>query len=416
MAITNKASNTRRRGCDNQTKVQIWFRAPKIWSDFLEKKAAEEYCSKSDLLRQAFMLTYGPELKEFRVNPKVQSGMKPAHISTCEQEDSSQERLPPDNALAPIPYDIENDPWVESLGAFVANKRSSQTNRVYRLVLNQFFKFVAKHPSDVKQSDVIRYRHELGHLSRAPSSIRQHLAAISGYYTFCICRDLTLYNPVKGVNRPLVNAYTSATWLNKTQAKTLLSQPDLGTVKGKRDYAILLTFLLTGLRRSELANIKRGDIQERGEKLYLTYTCKGGAKMVRGIPRKCWEAIEHYLVASGRELTDDSPVFMPVTDAGERLRRYYGKNGHNGHHPITPEAIRQMVTYYSRRAFGEEVKVSPHTLRHTAGTLLRKSGRSIEEVQSFLKHKRIDTTRRYLHVVEAEDSEFGECIAKMLDL
>ncbi|MDP2917633.1 MAG: tyrosine-type recombinase/integrase, partial [Dehalococcoidia bacterium] len=83
---------------------------------------------------------------------------------------------------------------------------------------------------------------------------------------------------------------------------------------------------------------------------------------------------------------------------------------------ITPEAIRQMVTYYSRRAFGEEVKVSPHTLRHTAATLLRKSGRSIEEVQSFLKHKRLDTTRRYLHVVEAEDSEFGECIARMLDL
>jgi len=75
-----------------------------------------------------------------------------------------------------------------------------------------------------------------------------------------------------------------------------------------------------------------------------------------------------------------------------------------------------MVVYYSRRTFGEDVKVVPHTLRHTAGTLLRKSGRSIEEVQSFLKHRRIDTTRRYLHVVEADDSEFGECIARLLDL
>ena len=36
--------------------------------------------------------------------------------------------------------------------------------------------------------------------------------------------------------------------------------------------------------------------------------------------------------------------------------------------------------------------------------------------QSFLKHKRLDTTRRYLHVVEVDDSEFGECIARMLDL
>ena len=75
-----------------------------------------------------------------------------------------------------------------------------------------------------------------------------------------------------------------------------------------------------------------------------------------------------------------------------------------------------MVAYYSRHAFGGEIKVSPHTLRHTAGTLLRKSGHSIEEVQSFLKHRRIDTTRRYLHVIESDDSEFGEAIAKLIDL
>ena len=302
------------------------------------------------------------------------------------------------------------------MAAFIANKRSPRTYRVYRLVLNQFFTFMAKHPSNVKQSDIIRYRHHLEHIGRAPSTIRQHLAAISGCYTFFISRDLATYNPVRGVSKPSVNAYTSTTWLNKNQAKALLSQPNRCTVKGKRDYAILLTLLLTGLRRSELTNIRRGDIQERGEKLYLTYTCKGGTKMVRDIPRRCWEAIEDYLVDSGREITDDSPLFMSTTDAGERLRHYYGKNGHNGHHPITPEAIRQMVASYSRRAFGEEVKVSPHTLRHTAGTLLRKSGRSIEEVQSFLRHRRVDTTRRYLHVVEAEDSEYGECIAKMLDL
>ncbi len=178
--------------------------------------------------------------------------------------------------------------------------------------------------------------------------------------------DLTLYNPVKGVSRPSVHAYTSASWLTKDQAKALLDQPNRQTVKGKRDYAILLTLLLTGLRRSELANIRRDDIQERGEKLYLTYKCKGGTQLVRDIPKRCWEAMEDYLVSSRREITDESPLFVAVTDAGERLRRYYGRNGHNEHHPISPEAIRQMVIYYSHRAFGGEIKVSPHTLRHAA--------------------------------------------------
>jgi integrase len=120
--------------------------------------------------------------------------------------------------------------------------------------------------------------------------------------------------------------------------------------------------------------------------------------------------MQNYLAASGRKISDNSPIFTAIAEGEHR-----GEDG-NGYHPITPEAIRQMVIYYSQQAFGNEIKVRPHTLQHTAGTLLRKSGCSVEEVQSFLKHKRLDTTRRYLHVVEADDSEFGECIARMLDL
>ncbi len=398
-----------RKGKDVQTRVQVWFRAPKIWDEFLDAKAAQDYCTKSDLLRHAFRIAYGSELKEFRICLEA-CGASTGLPSTDEYE------LFPSSSSSMGHKDIKNDPWIESMVAFVGNKGSCQTRRVYRVVLSQFFTFAAKHASEVRQSDVIRYRHHLEHLGRAPSTIKQHLSAVSGYYNFCISRRITLYNPATGVNRPVVQAYTNASWLDKAQAKLLLSQPNRSTVKGKRDYAILLTLILTGLRRSELTNIRRGDVEERGEKLYLTYICKGGMKIVRDIPRRCWDAIQDYLIASGREIEEDSPLFAPVTEAGTWLKRYYGKNGSNGHSPMTPEAIRQMVTYYSRRAFGPEVRVTPHSLRHTAATLLRKSGRSIEEVQSFLKHRRIDTTRRYLHVVECDDSEFGESIALMLDL
>ena len=395
-------------GGNGRGTVQIWFRAPKIWGDFLEAKAAEEFCTKTDLLKHAFRQVFGQEMKQFRANGQIRSSCAgcAARVHKPVSNDSIITR-----AVAAIPIDLQGDPWVESMAAFVANKGSYETRRVYRIILTQFFAFVTKHPSNVKQSDAIRYRHELEKRGKAPSTIRQHLAAISGYYSFCISRDLAIYNPTKGVTRPPVDSYIGATWLNPVQAKHFISQPDLETVKGKRDFAILITLLLTGLRRKELANVRRADIQEKDEKIYLTYTCKGGIRLIRDIPRRCWEAIQEYLIASGREITDDSPLFTALADAGE----YHGKNG-NGHHPITPEAIRQMVIYYSRQAFGDEIKVRPHTLRHTAGTLLRKSGCSVEEVQSFLKHKRLDTTRRYLHVVEADDSEFGECIAKMLDL
>jgi len=416
MVFISDISSVKRENTSNQTRVQIWFRAPKIWGDFLAEKAAREYCSKSDLLRRAFRLAYGVELKEFRVVPESKKDGFNGQVLSEYEDNPAETFLLESGSFNLTPSGMENDPWIESMAAFVANKRSPQTRRVYSLVLEQFFAFVSKHPSDIKQSDLIRYRHHLEQLARAPSTVRLHLSAVSGYYSFCISRNLTLHNPVRGVNQPTINSYTKATWLNKEQAKTLLSQPNRNTVKGKRDYAIILTFLLTGLRRKELANIRRGDIQERGDKLYLNYACKGGARIVRDIPRICWEAIEDYLNFSNREINEYSPLFLPVTNAGENLRQFYGKNNRNGCHPLTPEAIRQMIAHYSRRALGDKIKVSPHTLRHTAGTLLRKSGRTIEEVQSFLKHRRIDTTRRYLHVVESNDSEFGECIAKMLDL
>ncbi|MDD4859025.1 MAG: phage integrase N-terminal SAM-like domain-containing protein, partial [Dehalococcoidales bacterium] len=178
MTAIKKASNTGRKGGDNQTKVQIWFRAPKIWSDFLEKKASEECCTTSDLIRHAFILAYGAELKEYRINPEANH--EDNHSSYSQMGNLTQILPSSANSQAIVSY-IESDPWIESMSAFVANKRSSHTRQAYRLVLNQFLSFVTKHPSDANQSDVIRYRHQLEHLGSAPSSIKQHLSAISGY-------------------------------------------------------------------------------------------------------------------------------------------------------------------------------------------------------------------------------------------
>ena len=159
MIIDSGVSSTRKRDTNDQAKVQLWFRAPKIWNEFLREKAAREYCSKSDLLRYAFRLAYGPELKELRVNPGARAGANHGHSSSNKEGSPTETGFPQGNALALAPYEIKEDPWIESMAAFVANKPSPQTHRVYRLVLSQFFTFVAKHPRDVKQSDLIRLRH-----------------------------------------------------------------------------------------------------------------------------------------------------------------------------------------------------------------------------------------------------------------
>jgi integrase/recombinase XerC len=288
---------------------------------------------------------------------------------------------------------------------FVENKRSPATRRAYRQVLNHFRSFVGKHPADIREGDIIGYRRHLEMLKRSPSTIVQHLACLSGYYELCMRRELAVNNPARSVERPHVSAYTAATWLSLEQARVFLAQPDLSTVTGKRDYAILIVIVLTGMRRSELCGLKMRHIARSGENIRLRYIAKGGSEVVREIPDRCWEAIEDYLATSGRHLTDESPVFASLSAATKKRR---------AEKPLTPEAIRQIVVGYARKAFSDSIRVSPHTLRHTAATLLRANGRGLEEIQSFLRHKRIETTRRYLHVVATTDAELSECLWQKL--
>jgi len=295
---------------------------------------------------------------------------------------------------------------MEAASDFVENKRSLATRRAYWQGLRRFLSFVGKHPAAIREGDIIGYRRHLETLKRSPSTVVQHLACLSEYYELCIRRELAVDNPVKGVERPQVSVYTAATWLSLEQARVFLAQPDRSTVRGKRDYAILVVIVLTGMRRSELCGLKMRHVARSGEKIRLRYTAKGGSEIVREIPDRCWEAIEDYLASSGRHLTDESPVFTALTAASKK--RVAEK-------PLTPEAVRQIVVVYARKAFGGSIRVSPHTLRHTAATLLRANGRGLEEIQSFLRHKRAETTRRYLYVVATTDAELSECLWKNLN-
>jgi integrase/recombinase XerC len=362
--------------------AQMWFRAPRLWDDFLAAKAEQEYCTRSELLRRAFRLAYGAELEEYRKG-------KGSPDSGC----ADSLRPPGDNHRCPQCH-RDDDPWLKAVTDFVENKRSPQTRRAYRLALRAFLGFTGKHPSEVQQGDVIDYGRHLEFLGRSPSTIVQHLACISGYYDLCARRGLARNNPAREVERPQVQGYSRASWLSGEQTRLLLLQPDRGTVKGKRDYAILVTLIVTGMRRAELCGLKVRHISQRAGEAYVSYTSKGSVGVVRSIPARCWEAIQDYLIASGRQLTDESPIFTALTRES----------------PLSPEAVRQIVAGYARKAFGDGMRVSPHTLRHTAATLLRRSGRGLEEVQNFLRHQRLETTKRYLHAVEANDAELGDCI------
>ena len=378
--------------CRQQRTAQLWLRVPQPWHDFLSARARKEGCTRSELLRRAFRLAYGAELEQYERRER------PLSFNT------DGAGPPGGNHRGPYPHRGE-DPWVVAADDFVENKCSPATRRAYRRALRQFLRFVAKHPARIRQGDIIGYRQHLETLQRSPSTIVQVLACVTGYYDLCARRGLTGDNPANGVERPHVSAYTTASWLSLEQARLFLSQPDRNTVRGKRDYAILVTIAVTGMRRAEVCGLRMRHVTRPGGKVRLRYIAKGGTEVVREIPDRCWAAIEDYLDVGGRHLSGESPLFAAVTAVSKKGRV---------EKPLTPETVRQMVAGYARRAFGNDVRVTPHSLRHTAATLLQADGWRLEEIQGFLRHKRTETTRRYLHVMEASDAGMGECLWEKL--
>jgi len=170
-------------------------------------------------------------------------------------------------------------------------------------------------------------------------------------------------------------------WLSLPQAQALLSAPDVATVKGLRDRAILAVLLGCGLRRSEVTALTFAHVQKRdGRWCIVDLTGKHGR--VRTMPMPTWvkEAVDAWTSAAR---VTDGYVFRPVNRAdrmgGERLGE---------------KVVWQMLRQYAE-AIGIP-GIAPHDARRTCAKLCRAAGGELEQIQLLLGHASVQTTERYL--------------------
>ena len=125
--------------------------------------------------------------------------------------------------------------------------------------------FAGRTPDRIKPADVLAFAHGIGLSGRTPSAatIGARIACLSSFYRFAIRMGLVTANPCDAVERPRTIA-APARGLSAEQVRRLLAVvPD--TIAGRRDRAILLTFVLTGRRRAEVIGLRAGDISLEGE-------------------------------------------------------------------------------------------------------------------------------------------------------
>ncbi|MBI5948575.1 MAG: tyrosine-type recombinase/integrase [Chloroflexi bacterium] len=296
-------------------------------------------------------------------------------------------------ATASLPS-IHSDPsaWQQALYAFLAEKErrsgSLRTVEGYNRMLQHFFGRAGKTPDEVTSPDVLGWAHGIGLSGRRPASstVGGRIACLSSFYRFLIRMQMVSSNPCDALERPkFVTA--PARGLGPEDVRRLLAAiPD--TVPGRRDRAIVLTLALTGRRRSEVINLKAGNIEFDGGRAAYTYRGKGGKTGRRELPHPAYEAIVATLADAGKTLPEMEPS-ESLWQAGARERG------------VTSS------TFYGRfRRHLKAAGLAPsgvHVLRHTAAKLRRDAGESIETVSAFLDHSSLAVTTVYLRRLEGTE-------------
>jgi len=285
-------------------------------------------------------------------------------------------------------YLIRQDAATELvIQAVVDSLDSPHSRRAYERHLREFIAwYQSKDQTALNKAMVQRYTAELRESGLSAATINQRLSAIRKLASEASdngALDIQIANGIKSIKGVRQEGTRTGNWLQKQQAQQLLDAPDIDTMKGLRDRAILTLLLGCGLRRAEAATLTFAHIQQRDGRWVLV-DLLGKRNKLRSVPMPTWTkvAIGEYAAYAG--LTDGI-VFRPINKGG----RISGLQ-------MTEQAMYNVVLYYADKV--SVGKIAPHDLRRTFAKLAHKGGSGLDQIQLSLGHGSIQTTERYLGI------------------
>jgi site-specific recombinase XerD len=292
------------------------------------------------------------------------------------------------SALAPI---LEGFFTERLIGQRQASPHTVASYRdAFQLLLAFVQRRVGKAPSTLalEDLDAVVIGAFLDHLeAERHNSVRtrnNRLAAIHSLFAYAALRhpehaaliQRVLAIPAKRTDRQLV------AFLADDEVDALLAAPDRDTWVGRRDHALLLVAVQTGLRVSELTSLTRADI-ELGTGAHLRCHGKGRKERITPLTTQVRAVLQVWLAE--RQGGPDDAVF-PSRRGG----------------PLSSDAVAFLVTRHARTAAGccpplSSKTVTPHVLRHTCAMRLLAVGVDITVIALWLGHESVETTQIYLH-------------------
>ncbi len=224
------------------------------------------------------------------------------------------------------------------------------------------------------------------HRGLAPRSVARRVAAVRGFYKFLVLDKRLDRSPADDLAPP--RAWPALPkFLSIEDVDALIARPDVSTPRGLRDRAMIELLYATGLRVSELVNVRAADLHVQEQ--YLTCIGKGSKERIVPMGDQAADWIARYVrdarphLMGSRRTARDAVLFL---------------NGRGGR--LSRVGFWKILKRYGRAA-GLPKTLSPHVLRHSFATHLLDRGADLRAIQLMLGHADLSTTQIYTHVLEA---------------
>ena len=260
---------------------------------------------------------------------------------------------------------------------------SEHTIISYKTDLEEFNEYLGN--KNIKDTDYKFIRDYLTYMfdkKYEKKTISRHISTLRSFYKYLLEEKIIKKNPMTLISNPKLDKKLP-NFLYYDELEILLNIPDRSTTLGLRDALILELLYSTGIRVSELINIKLKDINRSDKKILIMG--KGSKERYVLYGEVLDNLLDVYLSNSRSKLNKNSDYLILNKDGNQ----------------ITDRGIRLIISKILKK--GEiDYHVSPHTLRHTFATHMLENGADLKSVQELLGHENLSTTQVYTFILQSE--------------
>ncbi|MCK9572892.1 MAG: tyrosine recombinase XerC [Candidatus Omnitrophica bacterium] len=275
-----------------------------------------------------------------------------------------------------VPFSYYIDKFLNYLA--IEKNYSNHTITNYHIDLKEFESFLINHdPKDIKEIDYFILRKFLSLLSEKnlnKRTVSRKISTLKSFFKFMVREEEIKNNPANSLIYPRLDKNLPV-FLTEEQVAKIINLPKENSLLSLRDKSILETLYSTGARVSELANLRIGNVDLISG--IIKVMGKGRKERLLPLGEPALLSIKNYL----DKRSDKNPSLFINRNCGS----------------LTDRGIRLIVDKYIRQA-ATNLRVSPHTFRHSFATHLLNRGADLRSVQELLGHSSIATTQVYTHL------------------